>query len=178
MPNQINPNSLTNVFNRIDTNSDRSIDADEVGKVAEKAGISGRGFIGRLKMKGIKSQFFDNFDTNDNRRVSLDEFKRNGKNLLPQSESSGVSLARGIQGFATTTFDKMDINRDTKLNHKEVEDFVRGQLENADVSMAATKADIAGRLAVQLLDANGDHSISRDEMQELVHDIIQQLEES
>ena len=177
MPNQINPNSLTTVFNRVDANSDRSIDADEVVNVAEKAGISGRGFIGRLKMKAIKSKFFDNFDTNEDGRVSLAEFKRNGRNLLPQTGANGVSLAGGIQGFSTTTFDKIDINRDAKLNHKEVEDFVRTQLENADVSMAATKADIAGRLAVQLLDANGDQSISQNEMQELVQDIIDQLEE-
>ena len=177
MPNEVNSNSLTNIFNRVDTNGDRAIGENEIEDVAKKAGISGGGFIGRAKMRAIKSSFMDNFDTNSDDRVSLSEFKQNGKNLLPPVENSGVSLERGIQGFATETFDKMDLNENSKLDRREIEDYVRGQLESADVSMAATKADVAARLAVELLDANKDNSVSRSEMQELVQDIIRELRE-
>lgn len=175
MPNEINTNSLASIFNRVDTNKDRAIDENEIENVAKNAGISGGGFIGRAKMKAIKSNFMDNFDTNQNGRVSLSEFKQNGKNLLPPAENSGVSLEQGIRGFTTKTFDKIDLNENSKLDRQEVEDYVRVQLNNADVSMAATKADVAARLAVELLDANKDNSVSRTEIQELVQDIINEL---
>jgi Ca2+-binding EF-hand superfamily protein len=159
------PKTFHRLFDRMDRNDDGAISKKEVGKHLKEAKVPS-GLFGAVH-SAAKDGFMENLDTNKDERVSWQEFQGAASSLLPAD-------LRGVDGRiaperAGGVFADFDANKDGNISADELE---KGTLERLpeNTSFRGTVAEVAARLGLDALDADGDALISAKEFDQAASD--------
>lgn len=164
--------TLRGIFNRVDSNGDGAVTRNEVRSFVEAAGV-GEGLFAGAKVSGATDAFMDAFDPQRTGRVTWDQFAARGAALIPGAAAD--SSPEAVRAAAENLVTGADTNRDGQLTRGEISSNVERALNEQGVGMASTKADIAARVAVHMLDGNGDGRVGRDEVRSLANDVAREL---
>ena len=167
MTNPIDPRAKTfeRLFERMDRNEDGAISRKEVGKHLKAAQVPG-GLFGVVHNK-TKDSFMDKLDSDQSGGVTWGEFKGVAADILPASIKN--ETGRIDASLADSTFGDFDRNKDGGISESELK---RGTYEllPEDTSFRGTMAEVAAKLGIDALDADGDGAVTRDEFDDAVHD--------
>ncbi len=158
MPGPIN-NFAQRTFQRVDANGNGSLSRGEIKEHLGNVGVGGGLFGGVIKNKAADA-FVDQFDGNNDSRVSWQEFQGQAASLMPQ----GIRDADGRinRTLANRTFEGMDSNGNGSLSVSELQSTLRRELPR-DTDHRSTVAEIGAKLGVDALDEDRNGSVSRTE---------------
>ena len=148
-------------MSRVDANNNGSLSHNEIKEHLGNVGVGGGLFGGVIKNRAADA-FVDQFDANNDRSVSWQEFQGQAANLMPQ----GIRGADGRinRDLASRTFEQMDSNGNGSVSVGELQTTLRRELPR-DTSHRDTVAEIGARLGVDALDENGNGSVERSEFE-------------
>ena len=169
--------TVQSIFSRIDTRPDGALTRDEVKSMVEKAKVGG-GIFGGIKVNQATDAFMEQLDANKDGKIDLGEVTGKMKDLvlaLGQQTPPGQPVPT-VPEVAMEWFQRADTSGDGKLSQAEIKAPIKKALEDAGQSMADTKADIAAKIGLYLLDEDKSGAVSKDEVLSLAQDVQRQTE--
>jgi Ca2+-binding EF-hand superfamily protein len=176
--------TVRTIFNRVDQDGDGAVSRDEVKAVLKKAGV-GDGILGPIKVSLAAGSVLDRFDADGDDRVTYSEFVQKGAEML---KATAWGSADAVESLIRESFTQVDSNSDGAVTPEEVVAQVRADIEAEGGLLAqlpgfikafaaSQVADATARVAVDLLDMNGDQAISKRESDRLCQDVISLIPE-
>lgn len=160
--------TMASIFNRIDTNQDHALSRAEVKDMVEKAKVGG-GIFGGIKVSQATDAFMKMLDTDQDGSVTDAEIQSQFQALMAKLPADGDKT---IPERADEWFDKVDSSHDGRVTVDEAKAQLKVALEGQD--FADLKAEIGAKIAVYLLDENGNGTADRAEVQSLAEDVAAQ----
>lgn len=172
--------TVRSIFTKVDVQkADGSLSRDEVEAMIRKAKVGG-GLFGGIVLSMATDAFMDTLDTDKSGAIAFDEIKTQLKTVFSQiGGSMDPNLPQDpaeIPAKVKEWFDLTDASKDGKLTVKEAQAQIQRILEEKDVDMAGTKAEVAAKIAVYLVDENADGFVSWDEVDSLTQDVIKEAQ--
>jgi hypothetical protein len=150
---------LTTLFARIDKSGDQGIDRKEVISHLKAVGIAG-GLFGMVH-KTVASTFIDELDTNNDDKVTWQEFRAVAAKVMPADLFDANGQFR--PELVDEVFSAMDRSGDGSVDKDEFESAALDKLPE-DTSHRGTKADVSAKLGLDALDLDKSGGVTRAEL--------------
>jgi Ca2+-binding EF-hand superfamily protein len=165
--------TVSSIFERLDVRpQDGAVVRDEVKKMVQDAKVGG-GIFGGTKVNQATDALMDQFDPNKDGRVTREEMGTQLYGFLRQMVAAdGPPPEPGkMAEKALEWFDQVDTDRNGKVSQGELKARIQDELEKQGQSFPGTKAEIAAKIGVFLLDEGKDGQAGRDEVESLARDV-------
>jgi len=183
--------TLKSIFDRVDYDHDGKLSHGDIKQFVIDSGVGATEsdswfsratnlISSNLNIKYATDAFMTAFDTQNTGAVSFEEFKSQGRMLLPSVEAStnnsGVSLQGHLKEHATKLCKQLDSRNRGYICRDELTAFAVKSLEESGDYLSSIKAKEGSKIATRLLDASGDGRIPIKDVEDLAEEIDRQLQ--